>query len=419
MTKSRFLWPWFVVPVFAVFFLSGCASVPDDPEEKREYEVRNDPMEPLNRKIFAFNEGLDKMIFRPLALGYLQVPEYGRDRIHNVIVNVRAPVHFGNAILQGDIPSIGNILGRFLVNTTIGLGGMYDVATAIGIKDVNTDFGITLARYGFDEGPYLVMPVLGPGMVRSLVGRGADTFLDPLTYVYNGQDMDPEAGIIQAAITGIDLRARLFGPIEDIRENSIDHYAAVRSYYRQERRRQVRSGGDDDGDIDFEGYDVLGPTVFDDRPVPRSDKDGDDGRGDMVSILDRSYSDRHSRVHSRAHFSATGFFGDHTDTTSDRRSDTAFGQKSNPKNDADAKPMSVAASGFDENMMWGIPPRDIGDISANLYPADARFFFRSDRKSPDRAFDDVSDDVSGGAGTTWQKMGSAGDPVSWPKGYSP
>ncbi|MDD5586591.1 MAG: VacJ family lipoprotein, partial [Alphaproteobacteria bacterium] len=150
----------------ATIAFAGCASVPQTPEEKAEYKATNDPFETVNRHIFDVNDFLDRLLFRPLAELYrVTVPPYLRDRIAGVVKNMSEPVVFANNLLQGEVSKAGTTFGRFIVNTTAGGAGMFDVANDAGLHRQSGDFGQTLYVWGFNSGPYLVLPFFGPSNV--------------------------------------------------------------------------------------------------------------------------------------------------------------------------------------------------------------------------------------------------------------
>jgi phospholipid-binding lipoprotein MlaA len=191
----------------------------------------NDPFEPVNRAVFAFNEVADGLVLRPVAILYRGVvPEPARKGVHNFFGNLASPVVFANNLLQGDVDAAGNTLARFLVNSTIGIFGLIDVADGLGYPRADQDFGLTLARHGVGEGPYLVLPLLGPSNPRDVGGRVVDFFIDPFTYV---APMESRVG--RSATEAVDFRERNLETIDDLREQSLDFYAALRSIYRQQR----------------------------------------------------------------------------------------------------------------------------------------------------------------------------------------
>ena len=146
--------------------------------------AQNDPWEKTNRDVFDFDVKLDHAVARPIAKVYRSaVPEPARDGIHNALTNLNSPVVLANDVLQGDGDKAANTFGRFVINSTVGLGGLIDVASKIGIPGHDNDFGITLGKAGVAEGSYLVLPFAGPKPPRDLVGTGVDIAFDPLTYI--------------------------------------------------------------------------------------------------------------------------------------------------------------------------------------------------------------------------------------------
>ncbi len=259
-------------------FLVGCASKnaqeahshhdksdydeSNDDESNYDDPTTNDPFENFNRASFELNNQLDKALFRPLAQAYLKIPEDGRDSIGNLIDHYQSPVDLANAILQGQQERSGDILGRFLLNSIIGIGGIFDPAGYLGIPKVSEDFGQTLATWGVESGPYIVAPVFGPSNPRDLFGRGVDVFLDPLTYIFNGQNFGTQASIIRSGVTGTDQRAEVMEVLDDIQANSLDFYATIRSLSRQRRENQIHNGetfpGDSPEPIDVDDLPGLG-----------------------------------------------------------------------------------------------------------------------------------------------------------------
>jgi len=253
MKALRFTGHFASVALIALF-ATACTTPPEDSEALAEYEEINDPLEPTNRNFFAFNRGLDTVLFKPLAEAYVLLPKPVRDSIHSSVNNVRAPVNFANDLLQGELERAATVLGRFLINTTVGVGGIFDVAAHVGLERHNEDFGQTLAVWGAPTGPYIVIPILGPSSPRAIVGTITDSFLDPLTYVFDNQGAELEYWLIRGGIEGIDERARVLDVLDDIEESSLDFYATVRSLYRQRREAEVRNGE--------EGAEVPGPSFM-------------------------------------------------------------------------------------------------------------------------------------------------------------
>lgn len=193
----------------------------------------DDPLEQFNRGMFMINKGLDTVVFKPVAYIYRGiVPEVGRDRVDSVLANMKEPVNIVNSILQGDPEKASRAVGRLLVNTILGVGGLFDVASlADGLEPVNEDFGRTLAKYGADTGPYLFLPVIGPTSPRDIVGRGADFFMDP--YVYS---VHKDAVLARDGVRFVNTRESFLEVTDNIEQTSIDEYATVRSIYAQKRK---------------------------------------------------------------------------------------------------------------------------------------------------------------------------------------
>lgn len=233
----------FTVAILAVL-AAGCASTKDP-----EAIAQNDPYEPTNRAISDLNLKLDKYFAKPVAKGYnAVVPQFARNGVHNFLTNLDKPVTFGNDLLQGEGTRAGQTLSRFTVNIALGVGGLVDVATMIGIPDHSEDFGQTLGVYGAGEGPYLVLPFMGPNPPRDLAGNVVDIFIDPTTYIrFHGSDT---WYAVRSGVSVLDLRARNIDTLEQIERTSIDLYATTRSLYRQYRNSEIRNGLPDTSNTD-------------------------------------------------------------------------------------------------------------------------------------------------------------------------
>ncbi len=170
--------------LLAVFALASCASAPNnDPESLAEYKKINDPAEPTNRFIFDFNQGLDKIIIKPLTSFYRGIfPDPLREGVHNFLNNLKTPVVLTNDILQGEPERAGDTVMRFLINSTVGIGGLRDQASDWGYDAHEEDFGQTLAVWGVGEGPYIMLPLFGPSNPRDAIGKVVDYFLDPIKW---------------------------------------------------------------------------------------------------------------------------------------------------------------------------------------------------------------------------------------------
>jgi phospholipid-binding lipoprotein MlaA len=245
--------------IVAVILLSaGCATPPDrsDTEAYAEYQEINDPLEPMNRGFFQLNRALDAWFLKPLAIMYREfLPPPFQRGIHNFLNNLHTPVVLANDLLQGEMGRAGTTFSRFLVNTTLGVGGLGDPATELGWQDHDEDFGQTLAVWGLPEGPYLMLPVLGPSNPRDGVGLAVDTFvLDPVAWWVRADNSDRAwIGYTRAGVTGIDKRARFYEDLEELEKTSLDLYASIRSLYRQHRNSEINQGK--------ESADTLGPSL--------------------------------------------------------------------------------------------------------------------------------------------------------------
>jgi phospholipid-binding lipoprotein MlaA len=210
--------------------LSGCASTPDTP---------NDPLEGLNRVVFDFNLRLDRNAALPAANYYAEtVPDPIRERVRNVLRNLGGPVTAANYLLQGEVTYAGEAAGRFLVNSTIGLAGIFDVATDWDMPHRSRDMGLTLGTYGVPEGPYLVLPLGGSSALRDLAGSYVDGYFTPLRYVgrYEGRAY---VGLFRNVLGTVDSRSRNLEAYREIERNSVDYYATMRSRYLQRRAQMI------------------------------------------------------------------------------------------------------------------------------------------------------------------------------------
>lgn len=231
--------------VFALgLLLAGCADTgqpQDSAAAQADAAANNDPFEQTNRQVFAFNQKVDHYLVEPTARAYVEVvPEPAREGMHNFLTNLDLPVTFANDVLQGEPDRAGDTLGRFTINSTFGLAGILDLATPMGIPYHSEDFGQTLGVYGVGEGPYLVLPFLGPDPPRDLVGQVADVFLDPFTYVKLREHTWWSAG--RGYFSLLDLRSRNLDTLADIERTSVDYYASMRSLYRQLRNNEISNG---------------------------------------------------------------------------------------------------------------------------------------------------------------------------------
>ncbi len=202
----------------------------------------NDPFENANRKIFDFNNTLDDNFFVPIAKGWRKIPDIPRKPLSNLSTLAQTPISLANAVLQLNRESIGNILGRFLINMTFGLGGMFDVAGTQefgNVPAVTEDFGQTLATWGVPDGPYVMLPIFGPSSVRDAFGMGVDTITNPLSFAYRMNGIGIEARLSGPVLRGVNQREKYLDYVEEMKASSLDFYATMRSLYRQKRKKDI------------------------------------------------------------------------------------------------------------------------------------------------------------------------------------
>lgn len=224
-----------------LLLLAGCATPPpaDDPDAVAEFQQINDPLEPMNRGIFDFNQKLYDYGLTPAAKAYRYVvPQWGRDRVADILANLKSPVTLINDLLQGNFTRGGVTIVRFVLNSTFGVAGIMDVATPMGIPGHNADAGETLAVWGMGEGFYLVLPLFGPSNPRDGIGLGADSFMDPLGWYLNDNHMR-WVSTTRFVINGLSAYEAHMDQFADVKRSSLDYYSAMRSLYRQYRDSQI------------------------------------------------------------------------------------------------------------------------------------------------------------------------------------
>jgi phospholipid-binding lipoprotein MlaA len=232
----------------AALLLAGCANRPpaSDPDAVAEYQQNNDPIEPTNRVFYRINNGIDTVILRPAAVAYRAVvPGVVRRPIHNVLANMGSPVLLVNDMAQGKPRRAGDTFMRMLINTTAGVGGLFDVAADWGYPAHASDFGVTLGVWGLPDGPFLFLPVLGPSSPRDIVGYGVDTAMDPFLWPPNGSGFNT-LRISRTVVGGLDAREQLIDPVDQIKRDALDPYATFRSLYRQQRTSEISASRNDD-----------------------------------------------------------------------------------------------------------------------------------------------------------------------------
>ncbi len=224
--------------LMVVGIAANCSSTPPPEDYDDENYSVNDPLEGINRVTFAFNQAVDSVLIKPVAEIYVGlVPRWGRDRVNDALNNLGEPINFANSVLQWELERAVTAMLRFAFNSTIGLGGFFDVAEGVGLSRAAEDFGQTLGVWGVGEGPYLVLPLFGPSNPRDAVGIGVDYVMDPFTKALRSHER------YQRFIArGIDQRARHIEDLEALEETSIDFYAAMRELYRQFRSNEIRNG---------------------------------------------------------------------------------------------------------------------------------------------------------------------------------
>lgn len=231
---------------------AGTSVIEDDfaalygtPADAQAQTTRNaDPWEPYNRRMHRFNNAVDRTVARPLATTYVKVvPQFARTGVRNFFSNLRAPVTMVNQALQGRGDDAWDTLGRFLINTTVGVGGLFDPASADQVPKRSEDFGQTLGVWGWQDSRYVELPLFGPRTVRDVVGMGGDMPLSPIRQV----ELDT-ARIGLQGLQLVDTRAQLMA-IDGLRDSALDEYAMTRDAWLQRRNYQIqqdRRGGDNE-----------------------------------------------------------------------------------------------------------------------------------------------------------------------------
>lgn len=219
--------------VSLLVLLSACASANQSMDKDAAI---NDPAEGFNRATFEMNYFIDGLILKPVGSLYRDLPPPAvRESFDNFLQNLDTPLTFANTVLQGNVNAAKNSFMRFLINSTVGVFGLIDVATDWGFPYQEEDFGQTLAVWGVAEGPYTVLPVLGPSNTRDSIGKLADLFMDPFRYVVKVRNGEDDLYLARNVSDSISARAKLVGPLEDIEQGSVDFYASLRSLYKQRR----------------------------------------------------------------------------------------------------------------------------------------------------------------------------------------
>ena len=236
-----------IILIFLSSFLSVSVYAGSDGQNelsKKSSTTTKDCFEGLNRGIFAFNQAIDNVVFEPLAKGYRYLPSPVRTGTSNVLGNISTLLTIPNNVLQGEFVVAGKNIFRFVINTSVGILGLFDPASKIGLNDYQKeDYGQTLGRWGIGDGCYLVLPVLGPSTVRDAIGSignfvGGDAWynitVDEDTHYFSDFDYYASKGA-----NGIDFRAKNLESIDNLEKNSVDFYASVKSLYLQDRRKKI------------------------------------------------------------------------------------------------------------------------------------------------------------------------------------
>ena len=225
------------IAILALALLAGGCAETQAVQDADATQV-SDPLEGMNRVFFDLNQRLDRDAGKPVATAYKQdVPQRVRGSLHNVLDNLGGPVNVANDLLEVQFTNAGIAAGRFLVNTTIGVAGIFDVATDWGLPERNRDFGETMGTYGVPPGPYLVLPLRGSTDVRDFAGNYLDGFVTPLHFVrYDGSNY---VGLMKSTLGSMDNRSANLVTYEDIERASVDYYATMRTLYTERRARLV------------------------------------------------------------------------------------------------------------------------------------------------------------------------------------
>lgn len=246
------------VLLFVVSIAAGCAATPG------RTELGEDPLEEFNRGVYKFNDTVDRAALKPVAKGYQKVaPGWIRRGIGNFFSNLEYPITIVNQFLQGKGVTGLKDTGRFILNTTLGVGGLFDVATPVGLEAHDEDFGQTLAVWGVHSGPYLHLPLFGPSTLRDAPSRAVDYFLDPLTH----GDLHWEEEWGQRTLDVVHTRAELLA-LDPTLERSFDPYAFMRAAWLQRREFEIFDGNPPPETLDEEFLDEEDPALEESGDAP-------------------------------------------------------------------------------------------------------------------------------------------------------
>ncbi len=253
-------------------FLAGCAQAPIGAEARAEASQNNDPAEPTNRAIFRANQVVDHHVLQPVAQAYQDyVPGQVRHRLHDFVGNLEEPRTAVNDGLQENLRRAGETTLRFAVNSTVGVGGLFDVADGLGVAKHQADFGQTFGVWCAGPGPFVELPLFGPSNVRDSVGTALSFVANPFGSPFGGPAALADIGYAGTTIGVVDGRANLLGVTKDLEKNSLDYYATLRSVYAQRRAALIAEGKDPNlakvGPDDFHPAPAIPAPV---RPEPVS-----------------------------------------------------------------------------------------------------------------------------------------------------
>ena len=216
---------------------------PDDFETTTYEDEIYDPLETFNRAIFSFNNVADRIVLEPAAKGYKKLPSPIQSGISNFLSNLRAPLVVVNQLLQGQGENAFQSSGRFIINSTVGVFGLFDVADKFGLEEKEEDFGQTLATWGVGEGFYIVLPLFGPSNLRDTTGMVMTMVSDPIN-AYAVSEGEAWLVPMRTAANAVDQRSKIIDEVNALRDNSVDYYAAVRSSYYQNRKAAIANVDD-------------------------------------------------------------------------------------------------------------------------------------------------------------------------------
>lgn len=258
MANVFFRGRWLALAVLSLLFVSGCAST-KTPEQAEQVNETNDPLEPMNRYFFDVNIFLQEFWLKPLAGMYnAALPQQAQNGVHNFLLNLRQPWTAVNDLLQGNPNRAGEAATRFAINSTVGVGGLFDWATGWGYPEHEEDFGQTLAVWGVGSGPYLMLPFFGPSDFRDAAALPVDWYLDPVNVAVTNTIPIPDNKhpyapherentwfpTARGVMDAVDNQNRNGAQIDELKKQSMDFYATVRSIYRQRRDAQIHNRGE-------------------------------------------------------------------------------------------------------------------------------------------------------------------------------